>query len=467
LFRFPRVGRIEDLATVRPVAVYTTREGLAGNDVRKLFEDRRGDVWIAAFAPDREVVTRWERTTGTFHRYSDTDGLPPLKRVQTFGEDASGSLWMGLWGGGLARYKSGRFALFTAKDGLPDRTVDGIHLDSAGRLWVSTNVAGGLYRVDDAQAERPVFVRHAIDLSRVQGPIIEDTRGRLYFNSGRGLARLDPDEDKFSYTDSDGLVSAGILSGHRDRQGNLWLGTSDGLSRLIPTPDRESVPPPVFISAIRVGTVSQSISAFGEREISGLEVGPDQNQIQIDFSGLSFAQGGPLRYQHKIDGLDPGWSEPTDQNTFYATLRSGDYRFLVRAVTADGAVSQSPATVDFRILPPVWRRWWFITIAAMLVVGGVVAFDRHRVARLKELDAALTESRVLTHQLTEQEAELQSEPVPRAGSRRDCHHFPTPRLSLRPLRRFFEPSVKARAGRSASYGKWMDETQRVPCTALR
>ena len=78
LCRFPKVNRFEQLAQAPPKAVYTTRDGLSHNDVTRLFEDSRGDIWIAAFVPVREAVTRWERQTGSFHRYSEADGLRPL-----------------------------------------------------------------------------------------------------------------------------------------------------------------------------------------------------------------------------------------------------------------------------------------------------------------------------------------------------------------------------------------------------
>src|SRR2546422_2001858 len=44
----------------------------------------------------------------------------------------------------------------------------------------------------------------------------------------------------------------------------------------------------------------------------------------------------------------------------YARLASGHYRFLVRAMNADGQMSARPAVITFRVLPPLWARWWFM-----------------------------------------------------------------------------------------------------------
>jgi ligand-binding sensor domain-containing protein len=70
LFRFPRVARFEDLARVPPAALYTTRDGLATNDVTRLFEDSHGDIWIGSWVPVKEPLVRWDRATRSFHRYS-------------------------------------------------------------------------------------------------------------------------------------------------------------------------------------------------------------------------------------------------------------------------------------------------------------------------------------------------------------------------------------------------------------
>jgi predicted phage tail protein len=60
-----------------------------------------------------------------------------------------------------------------------------------------------------------------------------------------------------------------------------------------------------------------------------------------------------------LEGADRDWSASTNQRIVnYANLKPGTYRFRVRAVNADGVVSNEPASVAFTIVPPVWQRWW-------------------------------------------------------------------------------------------------------------
>ena len=238
---------MRELGRVRPKAVHTTRDGLAGDDVFALFEDVAGDMWIGRRMPTSSVLTRWERATGTFHRYTDVDGLPPFSRTTAFAEDHSGNVWIGFQNGGLARYRNGRFMLFTHADGAPAAGIGALYVDHDHRLWVGS-ARPGLTRIDDLATDRPRFVPYttAQGLSDdAVGCITEDRMGRLYLGLGSGrIDRLDPVTGHVRhYTRADGLAGATLTSAFRDRSGNLWFGAYDALFRLVPGPDRPRSPP--------------------------------------------------------------------------------------------------------------------------------------------------------------------------------------------------------------------------------
>jgi len=409
LYRFPRTERIEQLARAEPKAFYSARDGLVNDDVTYLFEDLRGDLWIATFAPSHEILTRWDRASGKFQRYSDRDGLRPFNAAFCFQQDKAGQVWIGFREGGLARYAEGRFSLFESSDGLPAGQIKSLHLDSQGSLWAT--VSRGLARIEDLQAGRPRFTTFLprTEISDSLGFALTDDRdGRIYVATPRGVDRLDPSTGRIkSYTTADGLPTTNPYVGFRDLQGRLWFGfgRSRGLVRLMPGPDTNESPPAVLIDGLQIDGEPYPVSDFGQNEVSQLELGPGQKRVQIDFFGLS-SVGEPLQYQHKLEGADQDWSTPSEQRTHVISLGPGVYRFLVRAVRPDGVLSESPATVNFRILPPVWQRWWFVGLATIFIVSAVVGFDRYRAARVKELAAALAESQKLTSALTEQDAEL-------------------------------------------------------------
>jgi len=254
---------------------------------------------------------------------------------------------------------------------------------------------GGLARIDDPSAAQPAFARltTADGLStNVLFCITEDDQGRLYIGTGRGVDRLDLVTGNVKhYTAADGLTPGQIPLAFRDRHGALWFGGIDRVSRLIPAPDAPELPPQTFISGVRVTGIAQPISDLGETDMRGLEFAPHQNHIQIDFVALAFAKGETLQYQYKLEGADADWQALTKHRSVnYANLAAGAYRFLVRAVNAEGVFSQSTARLEFTILAPLWRRWWFLTLAALAIAVAVYADYRYVIARRRVLERVRT-----------------------------------------------------------------------------
>jgi hypothetical protein len=131
----------------------------------------------------------------------------------------------------------------------------------------------------------------------------------------------------------------------------------------------------------------RSRSALGESNVRLPDLVADQNQMQIDFVGLSFGPGDELHYQYKLQGANANWSALSEQRTVnYPSLVPGRYRFLVRAVNSDGVGSLQPATVTFTILPPIWQRWWFVTLNVLMLSLLIYFAYRYRLRRLIELE---------------------------------------------------------------------------------
>jgi len=94
-----------------------------------------------------------------------------------------------------------------------------------------------------------------------------------------------------------------------------------------------------------------------------------------------------MQYQYSIGAAGEHWSAPGDQRSVnLAGLSPGTYRFLARAVDSRGEVSAIPASIGFRIPPPVWARLWFrllfLALGSLLLYG----FYRFRLERMLELE---------------------------------------------------------------------------------
>ena len=395
LFQFPPVRSLDELGRLRPVKNYTVQNGLSGNEPFRLFEDSRGDIWISIIStPSSSVLNRWERATGKFHAYAQEAGMRADSAATAFQEDQQGNLWLGFYWGGLARHRNGRFELFGKADGVPAGMIRALYRDHLGRLWIAS-AEGGLGRIDDPTAERPSFTRYTVKegLSTDQITCItEDQWGRIYVGTGIGLDRLDPQTGRVKrYTIADGLPNSFVNVAYRDRSNTLWFGTLQGLSKLVPALEERSEAPPILIQRVKAAGNDLSIPDLGATQLGDLKFAANNNQLEIKFVSLGFRSGDVSQYQFMLEGADRDWSAPTNQRIVnYANLKPGSYRFLVRAVNADGVVSKQPAAIAFTIVPPVWQRWWFIALIVLALVAATHVVYRYHTRRLIELERVRT-----------------------------------------------------------------------------
>ncbi len=367
---------------------------MRGAQAFRMFEDSRGDVWIATIGVPEKLV-RWERATGDV--VDLTEAVGPLEAddlFTVFCETRDGAVWAGTGKGELMRYSGGRFERIETAVGAPLGWLRWMYVDDAGRLWIAAS-QGGLLRVDAPGAERLTFARYTMAEGLASDNVYcvtTDAHGRVYVGLPRGVDRLDPATGRVKhFTAGDGLPTGAIQITYRDRQGRVWFGSGFGLARLDPAPDRDRAPPRAVVTGLRVAGVGRPVSALGETSVGTLDLGPSENSVSVDFLGIGTSLGEELRYQYKLEGADDDWSAPTDVRTVtLASLGSGSYRLLVRAVDAEGTAGPEPAAVAFTIAAPVWRRWWFLALSAALVAGAAYALYRNRVAKLLAVERVRT-----------------------------------------------------------------------------
>jgi signal transduction histidine kinase/ligand-binding sensor domain-containing protein len=389
LTRFDGAGGFEGLDGARPQARYAAERG----PMAPVFEDSRGAVWTAARPDGRPTLLRVEPSTEALSEIALPREVAGWGWVTALADDRAGGLWMGFARGGLLRRARGRFTRLEVP-GHPAVRVAALHVDRAGRLWVAAS-QGGLGRIEQPDAARPEVVRYGRReglASEVVHCLSEDRWGRIYAGTNAGVDRLDPATSRVRhYGTADGLAAGEVTSAFADDRGRIWFGTMDGVSTLTPQLEPPAVPPRVHLTAVRVAGIDRPVSALGETRVEGLELSPDERQVEIEYAGLGTASGEQIRYRHRLEGADRDWGPPTEQRTAnFARLAPGSYRFLVQAQNGDGTFSTEPATVSFRIRPPVWRRWWFLSLAGLAVTLLAHRLHRYRVARLLELERVRT-----------------------------------------------------------------------------
>ena len=155
--------------------VFTRSDGLSGDVVLSLFEDREGSVWVA--------------TTGGLDRFRELP-VTTISVKQGLSSDATasvlattdGSVWVSTHDG-LTRWKNGQITIFRQASGLPDDAVQSLFQDSRGRIWAST--VHGLAYFQDGR-----FVAAGAPGEGEAYCVTGDNAGDLWLSEGRGLLHL-------------------------------------------------------------------------------------------------------------------------------------------------------------------------------------------------------------------------------------------------------------------------------------
>ena len=355
----------------------------------EIYQDAEGNIWLADRSSG-ELYTADTRLAGTPQFRLAARNIP----AEFIMRDAGGTVWLAsrnnLW-----RLKNGAVGEITSIEKLPRIEPRVLFQDSRGRVWIGTRY-NGVIVTDEPQAENPGFKNYTIANGLASGAvwaISEDAAGRIYLGTGRGVDRLDTATGKIRhFTNDDGIIGSVINSLFKDFQGHIWVASDLGVSRIDPhVAESPALPPPVFINRILIAGEDLPLAETGDAAPIAPDLSANQNNITINYIGLSFGREDSLRYQYKLEGADDDWTQAGERREVnYANLGAGDYRFLVRAINADGAASERAAAFAFQIPRPVWQRAWFVALATLLGGGLIYLFYRRRVSRLLEMERIRT-----------------------------------------------------------------------------
>lgn len=235
---------------------------LSGNNIRALFEDSKGNIWIGTL---RNGLNRYDYQAGTFQQYlHDENNANSISsnEILCIYEDKNGQLWVGTEKGlNLFDEKTETFTQFLSNennvDAISANAVLTIAEDNRGWLWVGT-WAGGLnlviptnnkkefkFRAIKMEMDYPTYLasNHVWDM-------FLDNKGRFWqasFNGGLSLMLPNDNEDMNTFqpqfihyldnsypNDKHNLTSNLGFVLEQAEDGAIWLGTSLGINIFYP-----------------------------------------------------------------------------------------------------------------------------------------------------------------------------------------------------------------------------------------
>ncbi|MES2734329.1 MAG: two-component regulator propeller domain-containing protein [Bacteroidota bacterium] len=423
------IGTAEGISVFKPGASpserfrsITTRQGLPGNFIYKIFRDSRKNIWIATIG---HGVACYQTDRKRFVAFDSRHGLRG-KKVASIQEDRKGRIWFATLDAGIAvyRYETNAIQSYQAGEGFVSNSVWTIHRDAQRQLWFGTKDQG-LVRLDDTTDTFEIVPGQAQLPNHNFGSISSDSRGNIWIGSiGGGIFQYDGHTFR-QYGIRQGLKSNNPYFIFCDRNDRIWLGTNVGIDLFNPLTHTvvnygqkegfmgiETNQNAVCQDSkgdVWIGTVNGLMHAqanledkptfaplvsllrqrlfFEETNLyQGQRLDHDQNHLSFDFLGISLAHTNKVSYRYWLQGLDQHWSPIlTASQASYPNLPPGSYTFLVKAGFEKGKWSQ-PIAFSFVIAPPFWKTWWFILLACLAFVALISIAYQYRVAHLLKLE---------------------------------------------------------------------------------
>ena len=334
---------VADVETGKIIRAYKVKDGIPGNSIRTIYQDHKNQIWMGG----------WDDGVSIFSPNENQDSLPVFKKR------------------------------ITKKNGLPDNMIRSIYEDKSGNIWIGTR-HNGVYILKGSSLEplKSITMKDGL-LSNTIWEIIEGPDNRMWLNTDIGIMEIDLNTLSVLPPKKEFLISFNRLLSIRSYKNKFWVFCSDKELFIYEDVKKtvEKIPPLIDITKILIN--GNNFPADKLKDLSYAE-----NNITIEFAGLSFKEEQAVRYQYRLIGADTNWTKASTHHYIsFAALKPGEYNFQVRAINGDGVVSELPATLSFTIIPPFWLRWWFIVLLISILSILLFLLHRYRIKQLLKMES--------------------------------------------------------------------------------
>lgn len=373
-----------------------------------LNDDENMGIWTGM----REGLDFLDLQTGQFIHILDY--LPAEKRIQLVTGlfiDSKRRLWIGT-GAGLfciyldksdprlnkIKYSHFPYLLTNPSSGITEK-INCIIETKDKSIWFGSN-GNGIYKLDEKGGKSQFinFDEHTGLLDNVIYGMVEDETGTIWLSTDKGLCAFNAGRNSIrSYTTSDGLISNqfywdAYLKGN---DGKIYFGSVNGITVFDPlnslSSDIKNVPTITRIKVLNEDVMFSKAGSTGSNlifdgaKLTGIELHETDKAFSVEFSALSYHQTDRIKYAYRLKGFDDHWTEVASDRRFasYTNIGHGQYTLEVKCTNSDGTWSDQVATLEIGIIPPFYKKWWFIVILIFALAYFAYSFYRHRINSLK------------------------------------------------------------------------------------
>lgn len=264
------------------------RPELEHADIRVLYNDQQGNVWVAtgyhgvtkwrienntwkeqAFAAAADSTLKsvrgitadengalWFATSGSGLQMWDGVSLSAIKLPEgkqafyftSAARDIHNNLWFATWGSGVLKYEKSVFKQYNSRSGLPDDVIRTLLPDRDGNMWFGSMNAGLVFF--SGEQFSTLSMANVLPENQVRSIVQDEAAGNIWLATGAGITVYDGIEFR-TLTTADGLgadnVSALAVNGNM-----IWALSPGGI-----------------VNKITYGTSGYQVTVYQNKEVAG------------------------------------------------------------------------------------------------------------------------------------------------------------------------------------------------------
>ena len=288
-------------------------------------------------------------------------------------------------------YQLWEYKLDAPESKLAERVTDIIRTKD-GTIWISSNGYGFYrsYRNEDGTYRFKAYTSNdGLASNSVRG-MEEDKEGCIWITTTNGLSRFDPETESFyNYAQKDGLLSNQFYwnATGKSAGGDIYLGSINGLS--------------VIKALMESGKVEEVPIVFTHLKIADQEIKSGDQTVRmherdktlsIEFAALDFKKSNLTAYSYRLKGFDDKWKRVSAnrRQVTYTNLQAGNYIFEIQ-YAPDGTQWQEKITaLAIHVEPYFYKTIWFNLSVFLLVGFAIYAFVWWRIHSFREQQRLLS-----------------------------------------------------------------------------
>ena len=376
--------------------------------INDLCADKIGNLWIAT----NGGLQVFNPKMNTFSTYTQQNGKLSTNNITSLCYAKGNQLFIGT-GEGLILMNLSTTEMrvllgnTTALKKFTNNYITQVYQDSRDLLWIGTREGVNILNLttDDLQY---LTEKQGLCNNNICG-ITEDNKHNIWITTSNGVSRVvvqrDHEEGSFvyglyNYDTRDGLQSNEFNPGAilTEKNGNVQFGGLYGINWTSQELDEDSKSlPRVMLTQLFIGEEEIAIGHEYEgkvllsqalNECTRLELKHNQNTITIKFAAGNYNQSERLQFKYWMEGLDNDWKtgDALKHGVTFQRLGSGTYKLHVKAVSADGSVSNQERVIEITIAPHWLLSWWMIVAYAATIII-ILYIWRIGIRQFKEMKA--------------------------------------------------------------------------------